>query len=187
MSYEAPPWAPARQRKEYTDLLLDSFVSPNPVFSLQLHLPATQGVAPRSLKPVFTANWDLERDDGGSHSLSTSNKNCSSAANCAPPALADAAYTWMSSALDYRDMPNGDEGARAVRALVAANPQRWGATELGDKEKDKTPRTPSTTGGFSIPPTPTIAPQSPTTPMTAKDLPIPGRTSLAAWVIHKLP
>jgi len=163
MCVEAPPNASPRVRKAYSQLLMDDYIAPNPVLALQLHLPATVGVVPASLRPVFTANWEI----GGSTADAA---GCIIPSDGAPPdAVADAAMTWIRSALDYKDVQRSDEGDRAMRALVAADPYRWGATEGSDKACD-TPKTPSTPG---VPITPVF------------EHPNTGKVSLASWVIVK--
>lgn len=144
MSHEAPPSASTRIRKTYAQLLQDGYVAPNPVLALQLHLPATAGLASNTLRPVFSANWDITAPPADSPTSLVPSSGAPA------DALADAAMTWIRSALDYRDVQRSDEGDRAMRALVAANPHRWGAT--GASLSADTPKTPSTPGMSMTPP-----------------------------------
>jgi hypothetical protein len=90
------------------------------------------------VRPVFSTIWEI----GTSPSADAP---CSLVPGDGAPAdaLADAAMTWIRSALDYKDVQRSDEGDRAMRALMAANPLRWGATE---SDKADTPKTPTTPG-----------------------------------------
>lgn len=165
MSYEAPTSASQRVRTAYSKILLDDYIAPNPVLALQMHLPATAGIVPSSIRPVYSATWK--------YNASASRPTCfwapTSTPDGAPPdAIADAAMTWVRSALDYKDVQRGDEGDRAVRALIAGSPGRWGATDdiLNSPISPISPNMPVTPGA-----------EMPVTPM--------GKVSLAAWVVQK--
>ncbi|WOO84474.1 uncharacterized protein LOC62_06G007993 [Vanrija pseudolonga] len=146
MSFEAPPTAPPSVSNTFSSLLLSDYVQPNPLFALQLHLPATHGVAAGATRPVF------------SDTFAPPSGNMFAPDN-APGALADAAMTWIRSALEYKgtafvkaSRTAGSDGDRAGRVLAEINPARW-------------PYTP---------------PESPA------ETPTEGtRISLAAWVVHK--
>ncbi|KAL1406898.1 hypothetical protein Q8F55_006310 [Vanrija albida] len=146
MSFEPPPTAPPSVANSFSSLLLSDYVQPNPLFALQLHLPATHGVAAGATRPVFT------------DSFAPASTNIF-AADTAPGALADAAITWIRSALEYKGTAfvkaprvPGCDGDRAGRTLSDINPVRW-------------PYTP-----------PDTPPETPTEGT---------RISLAAWVVRK--
>lgn len=148
MSFEPPPTAPPSVSNTFSSLLLSDYVQPNPLFALQLHLPATHGVAAGATRPVMSDTF--APSGAGGNVFAPDN---------APGALADAAMTWIRSALEYKGTAfvktprvAGSDGDRAGRVLAEINPARW-------------PYTP---------------PESPA------ETPAEGtRISLAAWVVHK--
>lgn len=171
MSCEPPPTAPASVTNSFASQLLSDFIPQNPVLALQMHLPATAALVQGSTKPVFQATWtvpareqeqeevllgeDDEESYFGSGSLQPSSTGLTPPPrDVPPPAMVDAAPTWIRSALSYRgtglrSLKGSSIGARAIREFAAREPGRWGARCDLPEEPD-TPRTPAAGGRISL-------------------------------------
>ncbi|CAK9779831.1 unnamed protein product [Cutaneotrichosporon oleaginosum] len=159
MSCEPPPSAPAAVANSFASQLLSDFIPQNPVLALQMHLPATAALAQGSTRPFFQMTWTAGQSDDDYFSPSPYGPRSP------PPAIADAAPTWIRSCLSYRGtglkaLQGSGTGARAVQKLTALDPTRWGAVQPPSEEDTE--------------------PEAPRTPATG------GRISLAAWVAVKM-
>lgn len=150
MSCEPPPSAPASVSNSFASQLLSDFIPQNPVLALQMHLPATAALIQGSTRPLFQTSWLVapEREELEDEYFDAGSLHASSIGQPepVPPAIADAAPTWIRSALGYRGtgleaLKGSGTAHRAIRELGARDPARWG--RLGEAEGCDRPRTPA--------------------------------------------
>lgn len=189
MTYAPPPSTPPAITNSFSSLLLSDCVPNNPLLSVQLHLPATAGLVSGTTHPVLSKSWidePVTPQTPGQMGFAQQ-QALGQGRPGMPGAIADAAPTWIRSALEYKGTgmkalrASAVAGERAIRELQAVD-ARWGG-EWAEEEDDGIGRV---TGVPLLSPLPPMTPPV-TVPLRSFSGSMPARVGvgLSAWVAVK--